>query len=246
MAMALLADIHSNLEALEACLAHARARGADEFAFLGDLVGYGADPVAVIDIVAEHEARGAIVVKGNHDAAVSGPSAYLNEAATAAIAWTRGMLSQGQRAFLGGLPLQVRKGPACFVHASADAPERWDYVDSLAAAERSVRASRAPYTFSGHVHHQVLYGQGAREKMIAFRPHSGVAIPVGAHRAWLAIAGSVGQPRDGDPAACYALADLGAGSITFHRVAYDHFAAARKIRVAGLPESLAYRLERGA
>ena len=81
--------------------------------------------------------------------------------------------------------------------------------------------------------------------MIAFHPRAGVAIPISPVRSWLAIAGSVGQPRDGNAAACYALADLGAKSITFHRVAYDNYAAARKVRAAGLPEILAYRLERG-
>jgi diadenosine tetraphosphatase ApaH/serine/threonine PP2A family protein phosphatase len=81
--------------------------------------------------------------------------------------------------------------------------------------------------------------------MIAFSPRPGVPIPVRATRPWLALAGSVGQPRDGNTAAAYALADLDAGSITFHRVAYDFAAAARKIRAAGLPEMLAYRLERG-
>ena len=246
MVLALLADIHSNLEALEACLAHARSHGASEFAFLGDLVGYGADPAAVVEIVAEHASRGAVVVKGNHDAAISGAKSYLNDSAAMAIAWSHGMLSHGQRAFLEGLPLCVRKGASCFVHASAASPERWDYIDSVGAAQRSVRSAETPYTFSGHVHQQILYAQGAGERMVAFKPQPAVPIPVGVHRAWLAIAGSVGQPRDGNPAACYALADLDAKTITFHRVAYDNFAAARKIRRAGLPEILAYRLERGA
>jgi diadenosine tetraphosphatase ApaH/serine/threonine PP2A family protein phosphatase len=246
MVLALLADIHSNLEALEACLAHAQGRGASEFAFLGDLVGYGADPGAVIDIISGHASRGAVVVKGNHDAAISGSKGYLNEAAAAAIVWSRRVLSPQHRAFLDELPLCVRRGPSCFVHASAASPERWDYIDSPGAAERSARAAATPYTFCGHVHEQVLYAQGIGHRMIAFRPQPAIAIPFGAHRAWLAIVGSAGQPRDGNPAACYTLADLEAKSITFHRVAYDNFAAARKIRAAGLPEILAYRLERGA
>jgi diadenosine tetraphosphatase ApaH/serine/threonine PP2A family protein phosphatase len=246
MVLALLADIHSNLEALEACLAHARARGAQEFAFLGDLVGYNADPGAVIDIAASYAALGSIIVKGNHDAAIAGGKPYLNEAATAAISWSRGVLSPGQRAFLDELPLCVRRSGACFVHASAASPERWDYIDSPNAAERSAQAAGTPYTFCGHVHEQVLYGQGAAGRMSAFRPQAAVTIPVPRHRAWLAIAGSVGQPRDGNPAACYALADLDAGTLAFQRVAYDHLATARKVRSAGLPEILAYRLERGA
>jgi diadenosine tetraphosphatase ApaH/serine/threonine PP2A family protein phosphatase len=211
------------------------------------VVGYGADPAAVLDIVAEHAARGAVVVKGNHDEAVAGSKrGYFNETADTAIEWTRATLSGPQREMLSSFPLVVREGNACFVHASAAAPERWEYVDSAAAAERSAAAAAKPYTFCGHVHRQVLYGIDAHGRMVAFHPHPGVAIPVRANRAWLAIAGSVGQPRDGDPSAAYALADTDRQTITFHRVAYDSAAAARKIREAGLPETLAWRVERGA
>ncbi|MGZ5684872.1 MAG: metallophosphoesterase family protein [Usitatibacter sp.] len=245
MVLALLADIHANLEALQSCLAHAAAHGAGRFAFLGDLVGYGADPAAVLDIVGEHASKGAIVVKGNHDEAVTGAGGYFNETAVAAIAWTRTAISPAQRAFLESLPLCIREDATCFVHASAAAPQRWDYVDSAGAAERSAQAAGTPYTFCGHVHHQVLYGEDAHRRMIAFRPQSGMPIPVSPHRAWLAVVGSVGQPRDGNPAAAYALADLDAKRVTFHRVPYDNHAAARKIRSAGLPDMLAYRLEKG-
>jgi len=245
MVIALLADIHSNLHALQACLAHARTNGASRFAFLGDLVGYGADPAAVLDIVAEHSARGAVAVKGNHDAAITGSAGYFNEAAKSAINWTRGVLGPGHRDFLDALPLIVREGDACLVHASAAMPERWTYIDGPDAAAQSVAAAGVPYTFCGHVHEQLLYARGAGRRMVAFRPRPGVPIPVSARREWLAIVGSVGQPRDGNPAAAYALADFERHYITFHRVAYDHFAAARAVRAAGLPEMLAYRLERG-
>ena len=245
MVVALLADIHANLEALEACLAHAHARGAERYAFLGDLVGYGADPGAVVDVVAGHAAKGAIVVKGNHDAAISREDGYLNEAATAAIEWSRGVLTGGQRDFLDALPLVVHEERACFVHASASMPERWDYIDSPAAADRSSRAAERPYTFSGHVHDPALYGEDAQGRMIAFVPQPGISIPVRPHRRWLALAGSVGQPRDGNPSASYAIADLERGTIRFNRVPYDNLAAAAKIRAAALPEVLAYRLERG-
>jgi diadenosine tetraphosphatase ApaH/serine/threonine PP2A family protein phosphatase len=243
--IALLADVHANLEALRACLAHARENGAQRHAFLGDLVGYGADPVAVLDIVAEHVAAGAIAVMGNHDEAVEATRSFLNESAAAAIRWTRGQLRPEHREFLRKLPLQVKEGDACFVHASAAAPSRWDYVDSPAAAQASVRAAEAPYTFSGHVHDQVLFTGGADERMVAFRPRAGVTIPIAVHRRWLVLAGSVGQPRDGNPAAAYAVVDLARRTLTFHRVPYDTSATARKVRAAGLPESLAYRLERG-
>jgi diadenosine tetraphosphatase ApaH/serine/threonine PP2A family protein phosphatase len=245
MRVGLFSDIHSNIEALRACLAHAGERAIERYAFLGDLVGYGADPAAVVQTVRDHAARGAIVVKGNHDEAVAATSHYLNAAAAQAIDWTREVLSPADAAFLAGLPLCHREADACYVHASASHPERWPYVDSPTAAERSVRASQAQHTFSGHVHDQVFYSLGAADRMVVFQPRPGVAVPMRPQRASLALVGSVGQPRDGNPSAAYAIADFAAHRITFHRVPYDNLAAARKVREAGLPESLAFRLERG-
>ena len=242
--IALLADVHANLEALEACLAHARERGAREVVLLGDLVGYGADPCAVVDRAMELAAAGGVVVRGNHDDAVSGKSGYLNTAAQAAIDWTRTQLSPMQAQFLATLPLCTRHGDRCYVHASAAMPERWDYVDGTTAARRCMDAAGVPHTFCGHVHDQRLYfsqASGARQ----FRPTPGTRIPVPRHRRWVAIAGSVGQPRDGDARAAYLLLDEEEG-VTFHRVPYDHHAAADKISRAGLPAVLAHRVRRGA
>ena len=245
MLIALLADVHANLEALTACLRHAEGNGAGRFAFLGDLVGYGADPQAVVDIVARYAADGAIVVKGNHDEAVRKTASYMNDSLRSVIEWTREALSAEAKDFLASRPLYVSERPMYFVHASAAAPQRWDYVDSPAAAERSIAASGTAYTFSGHVHDQELHFRGAQGKMTVFHPIPGRSVPVGAHRSWLALVGSVGQPRDGNPAAAYALFDTARERIAFHRVPYDHLAAARKIREAGLPLSVAHRVEHG-
>lgn len=246
MKLALLADIHSNLEALKACLEHAGTQGAERFAFLGDLVGYGADPIAVVDIVAGLAAQGAVVVRGNHDAAAAGDRAEeMNEAAEAAIDWTHDRLTPDQRAYLAGLPMMVREDNICYVHASAVAPERWTYIADAGSAGRSVEATDAAYTFSGHVHEPSLYFRGAGMRMMRFAPVAGVPIPVAKHRRWLAIVGSAGQPRDGNTAACYAVFDAVRAMLTFHRVPYDYHATAAKIRAAGLPDYLAERLERG-
>jgi diadenosine tetraphosphatase ApaH/serine/threonine PP2A family protein phosphatase len=245
MRVALFADIHANLEALGACLEHARARGADRLAFLGDLVGYGADAAGVIDVITAHAASGALVLKGNHDEAVEVRSGYYNDAAQAALDWARQTLSSQQRAFLAALPLVHRIGSACYVHASAARPERWEYVDSPAAAARCVTEAETTHTFCGHVHDQVLYFEAAGGRMSAFRPVPGKPIPVRGRRRWLAIVGSVGQPRDRNPAAAYTLFDDEAAQVTFHRVPYDARGAADKIRRAGLPESLAFRVELG-
>ena len=245
MLIALFSDIHGNIEALTACLAHARESGAVQYAFLGDLVGYGADPQAVVDLVARYAGDGAIVVKGNHDDAIEKPASYMNDAAKDSIEWTRKTLSAESRNFLSSLPLLVRAGPICHVHASAETPTNWEYVDSPATAESSAAAAQTTYTFSGHVHNQVLYFEGSQGKWSKFSPTPSSPVPVSRRRRWLALVGSVGQPRDGIPAAAYALFDLEHESMTFHRVAYDHFAAARRIRQAGLPEAHAYRVEKG-
>ena len=245
MITALLSDIHGNLEALHACLRHAQESGADRYAFLGDLVGYGADPEAVIDVVRRHAQAGSVAVKGNHDAAIAQPSGYMNDAAAEAIDWTRGVLSADAKNFLASMPLCVRDETSCFVHASAARPERWDYVDSPAEAARSMIAAGTAYTFSGHVHDQALYFQLPTGKVGAFHPQPGSPVPVPSHRRWLALVGSVGQPRDGNPAAAYALFDPEARMLTFQRVPYDRAETARKIRAAGLPEMLAYRIGAG-
>jgi diadenosine tetraphosphatase ApaH/serine/threonine PP2A family protein phosphatase len=243
--IALLSDIHANLEALDACLRHARERGAERYAFLGDFVGYGADAIGVVEIVERFAAEGAIVLRGNHDQAVEKAAGYFNDAARASLAWARETLHPGQKRFLAELPLVLRNGEICYVHASAAFPERWDYVDSPAAAKRCADAAEVTYTFCGHVHDQVLFFEGASGRMKVFRPVAGTPIPVRGHRRWVAIVGSVGQPRDRNPAAAYTLFDSGRRQVTFCRVAYDATAAAAKIRNAGLPGSLAVRVEMG-
>jgi diadenosine tetraphosphatase ApaH/serine/threonine PP2A family protein phosphatase len=244
--LALLADVHANLEALEACLEHAAEHGATEVAFLGDLVGYGADPAAVLERVMARAAAGAVVVRGNHDAAVvASGSETMNKSAEAVVDWTRQQLTPPELAFLSGLPLVVKRDGICFVHASADRPADWTYVHDALFAGQSIAAARASWVFSGHVHQQALYHQAPAGHALAFKPVPGVVIPVPTRRPWLAVVGSVGQPRDGNTAACYALFDAGLATLTFHRVPYDWSVAAAKVRAAGLPEYLAERLERG-
>lgn len=245
MLIAVLSDIHANVEALEACLRHARDRGADRYAFLGDFVGYGADPGRVVDIVARYAADGALALKGNHDEAIEKSSGYFNDAAQAALDLARTTLDASHKRFLASLPLIARDGDSCYVHASAASPERWEYIDSPSAAKRCVDAAETAYTFCGHVHDQVLYFENSRGRMIEFQPTAGSPIPVRSHRRWLAVVGSVGQPRDRNPAAAYTLFDRARQEVTFCRVVYDAMAAADRIRQSGLPASLAFRVELG-
>ncbi|MBL8519157.1 MAG: metallophosphoesterase [Betaproteobacteria bacterium] len=245
MRIALFADVHANLQALEACRADAARRGRDREAFLGDLVGYGADAAAVVDLAMAAVQDGAVSVRGNHDDAIDGESGYLNEMARAGVAHARATLNETQRAHLKHLPLIVRSAEACFVHGSADAPERFRYLDGIDAAKRCAAAAEAPITFVGHVHEQRLYFATLGERMHLLTPTPGIAIPVPRHRRCVAVVGSVGQPRDRNPMAAYALYDATRRTLTFHRVSYDHRAAAQRIRAAGLPESIAYRVEHG-
>jgi diadenosine tetraphosphatase ApaH/serine/threonine PP2A family protein phosphatase len=242
---AIFADIHSNLEALRTCLAHARAQGAENFAFVGDLVGYNADPVACLDIVRELHAQGAVVVRGNHDeAALGGLCEDMGFVPREAIYWTRTQLGAAEREFLEGLPFVARQRGCTFVHASAEAPASWPYIISLRQAQECMAASGESITFAGHVHHQTLYyATGGTVRL--FEPEPGIAIPVPPRWQWLAIAGSVGQPRDGNAAAAYVLFDEDSRKLHFFRVPYDCESAARKVLAAGLPERLAWRLRRG-
>jgi diadenosine tetraphosphatase ApaH/serine/threonine PP2A family protein phosphatase len=243
--IALLADIHGNREALSACLADAARRNAERYLFLGDLVGYGADPGWVVDRASENTARGALAILGNHDAAAIGAPVSMNETAADAIAWTRRKLSATQLKFLEALPLAIEDPDRLYVHASADQPSAWHYVRDVRAAGRSLDATTARQTFCGHVHVPRLYHLSLTGKLFEFTPTAGTAIPLLPGRRWLAVLGAVGQPRDRNPAACYALLDETQNTLTYIRVPYDIASAARKIREAGLPPVLAARLEQG-
>ena len=249
MKLALLSDIHANIQAFDACLAHAHDQGAGQIALLGDLVGYGADPVAVVQRAQTLAAGGALLVKGNHDAMAVTPPATVVTIGDSTAGWTHAQLDTGQRAFLDHMPLTLQQRTVLLVHASMDGPELWRYVQDERAAAASLDAAAAladvRHVFSGHVHLQTLYYRGAGAGLMKFTPTPGVAVPVPRHRHWLATVGSVGQPRDGNPQAMYALFDTDKLQLTFHRVSYDHQAAAAAIRRVGLPAFFADRLESG-
>lgn len=249
MKLGLLSDIHANVHALEACLEHARNQGVSQYAFLGDLVGYGADPGAVVDRVMTLAEQGAVVLKGNHDELAVRPPRELVTLGDATAGWTHAQLSAAQCDYLDGLPLTRQLEGVLLVHATADDPGAWRYAYDPQTAERSLAAATTQeavrYVFGGHVHRQMLYYRGADGHLLEFQPGNGVAMPLSRRRHWLATIGSVGQPRDGSPRAMYAVFDTAQSRLTFHRVRYDHHAAADAIRRSGLPEFFADRLELG-
>jgi diadenosine tetraphosphatase ApaH/serine/threonine PP2A family protein phosphatase len=185
-------------------------------------------------------------VLGNHDEAVfAGSPRALHGDALAVVEWTRRQLDAAQTGFLRSLPLRIEEEGRLWVHANGWSPSGWEYVRSPEDAARSLAATSARLTACGHLHSQTLYYQGPSGRVGTFAPVPGVEIPLGGLRRWLIVLAAVGQPRDGNPAAAYAVHDTARGSLTCHRVAYDAAGASRKIREAGLPAWLGARLEAG-
>jgi diadenosine tetraphosphatase ApaH/serine/threonine PP2A family protein phosphatase len=240
--LAVFADIHANRQAFAACLDDARSRGAEQIICLGDYVGYGADPEWTVETVMGLVENGALAVRGNHDNAVGTPSESMNAEAQAAIEWTRGKLSTAQRRFLAELPFELWDDDRLYVHSEASNPQRWRYVQNATDAARSIIATEVHATFCGHIHRPALYSMSSTAKMTSFVPTADVPVQLLGGRQWLVVVGSVGQPRDGDPAAAFSMFDTATGEITYCRVPYDIEAAGRRIRENGLPHWLADRL----
>jgi len=243
--LAIFADIHANRQAFSACLEAARARTAERIICLGDIVGYGADPEWAVETVMSLVKSGAIALRGNHDHAIATPSESMNAEAQAAIEWTRGRLSAPQRQFLAELPLTHQEDDRLYVHSEASNPARWRYVQNTSDAARSLEATDAHVTLCGHIHRPALYSMSAAAKMTNFIPTSDVPVQLLSGRRWLAVVGSVGQPRDGNPAAAFAMFDTTSREITYCRVPYDVETAAERVRANGLPHWLADRLLAG-
>ena len=240
MRIAVLSDIHSNLVALDAVLADAGP--VDAVWQLGDVVGYGPEPDGV---VARLAGIGAVGVLGNHDAAaLGGPEIdWFNRDARAAAAWTRDVISDATRAWLGGLPTTTELEGFHLVHGSPRDPLR-EYVTDPVTAEENL-ASIAPIDVGlhGHTHVPVAWTtDGERVRLVS--PADGEALSLTGLRALL-NPGSVGQPRDGIPMASYAVLDLAAAEIRWHRVAYDIAAVQAAMRAVDLPERLVDRLAFG-
>lgn len=245
MRLAILTDIHANREAFEAALADASRLKIDRFVFLGDIVGYGPDPAWCLEKVAEMREAGAICVRGNHDRAIGVPDGALNANARRVIDWTVDRLTPAHKEFLSSLPLTAEEDDILFVHASANDPQDWIYVTSESNAMPSFRVSKARLIFCGHVHKAALYSADLAGRVAGHAFGIGTPVPLIRSRRWLAVIGSVGQPRDGSGMASWSILDTATNDLTFRRVGYDSATTARKVRSAGLPEALAARLVKG-
>lgn len=241
MRIALISDAHANLAALEAVLADAERRGAGAVWSLGDAVGYGPDPNGVVARLREAGAR---CVAGNHDAVAAGAMSAdgFNPLAAEAAAWTRARLDAESAAFLAGLETVIAEGDWSLAHGTLRDPLR-EYLITERAAEAHFARQETPWSAVGHTHLPLLVRMGAAG-VAAERPETGVAAPLG-EGPLCVNPGSVGQPRDGDPRASWALVDEAAGTVAHHRTPYDVAATQRRMAAAGLPAALAERLARG-
>ena len=245
MRIAILSDIHSNLEALDAVLARARDEGASATFVLGDLVGYGADPDAVVARLAEQPST--TLIAGNHDLAATGrfDTEWFNPVAAEAIRWTESQMDASTRAFLSELEPRGESAEGLLVHGSVVDPAA-EYVANVEAARESFAAASFERCFFGHTHLPTLFvDKGGRIDGYTLRDGAQVSVsPNGATR-FMINPGSVGQPRDGDPRASMMIYDADERTAIVLRIPYEIDAAAAKIRSAGLPAMLADRLSVG-
>jgi len=242
MILAVVTDIHANLQAFEAVVDAAETAGAQELWCLGDLVGYGADPNACVDIARE---RASICLVGNHDLAVIGEIALdeFSRGAALAARWTREQITPATRSYLAARAPEGAEGAIGLYHASPRDPV-WEYVLSPLQAELCLDAQEQRVCLIGHSHVALSFSRRPGEPAGGQTRVEGERLDL-AEGEWLLNPGSVGQPRDGDPRAAWLLLDTEAPACEYRRSEYDIAGAAAAIRAAGLPESLAERLQYG-
>jgi predicted phosphodiesterase len=241
-----LTDIHANLEALDACIADARTRGFDRALVLGDLVGYGADPNAVVERVVALDPIA--IVRGNHDKVACGleQAEGFNAVAKSAAFWTFDVMTPEHRAWLAALP----EGPILvddLVEICHGSPFDEDaYIFDELDAVRALKASQRPLCLFGHTHYPVSFELSA-DTFDSTGPSASAESQLVLRNGskYLVNPGSVGQPRDGDPRAAYAIVDVAERQVTMMRVSYPLEAAQAKVVKAGLPDVLAQRLAAG-
>jgi diadenosine tetraphosphatase ApaH/serine/threonine PP2A family protein phosphatase len=226
---AILADIHANLEALQAVLADSKDQKCTHYAFLGDYVGYNADPKACLDIV---RGMNAPCIKGNHDeyCATDMPLDGFNPNAANVVKWTRDQLTADDRSWLRRLPYVLDVEDFTMVHATLDGPQRWGYVFDKLAASASFLHQRRQLCFFGHTHVPVAF---IRDTSV--RGGTYTTFKVEAGKQYFVNVGAVGQPRDNNPKAAYVIYHMHQSIIELRRVDYDIGAAGQKVRNAGLP-----------
>ena len=242
MQVAILSDIHGNRHAFEAVLSDAEAAGADEMWCLGDLVGYGAEPDACVELARRHAA---ICLAGNHDLGVTGAISLDEFSTGAALAarWTQETIRPANLEFLRALDPSGEEANIGLYHASPRDPV-WEYVLSALLAELCFDVQSQRVALIGHSHVALSFVRPEGDVAPGEPRRDGDELDIGVGE-WLLNPGSVGQPRDGDPRAAWLMLDLDRRRARWHRVEYDIAGAAAAIRAARLPDSLAERLGYG-
>jgi diadenosine tetraphosphatase ApaH/serine/threonine PP2A family protein phosphatase len=237
---AVLGDIHANFEALSAVLADAHEQGCTNYACVGDIVGYNANPRQCLEIVRK---MGMPCVKGNHDelCATDEPLRNLNPRAAAAIVWTRQQLSDADKRWLKDLRLVRLVAGFSLVHASLDAPQRWGYVLDRFTAAASFSYQNTSVCFCGHTHLPMTF---IRDNGVHGGTYSKFKVDDG--RKYMVNVGSVGEPRDGNQTAAYVTYELTVGMIELRRVAYNFAKTQAEAITAGLPPRRNYTSALGA
>jgi predicted phosphodiesterase len=232
MKIAILSDIHSNLQALIQALAIIDEERVDEVYCLGDIVGYGANPNECVQLIRR---RAKLCVLGNHDLACIDPAQayYFTKPGRVAAEWTHGVLAQENLDYLHSLPYTALNNPCTLVHASPSQPENWEYVSSLQEAKKQFDAFQTPFCFIGHTHVPAL----VCEDMKTFTLKKELR--------YLVNVGSVGQPRDGNPQLSFGILDTDFWTYRNIRSDYDIRGAADAILSNSLPRILADRLFKG-
>jgi len=238
MRYAIISDVHANIEALNAVLEKLREEGVDNLLFLGDSVGYGPNPNECIEILKETTK---ILLAGNHDWAAVGMAdiEYFNPYARAAIEWTQETLNDKNRTFLKKLPLTETLDNILLVHATPREPEQWHYLLTIRDAYINFHFFSEKICFIGHSHSPAIIEYSPDGKTAVYKDHADIKED---HR-YIINVGSVGQPRDGNPQAAYAM--LNKNSVGIKRVSYDIVSTQKKMRDAGLSSYLIDRLSRG-
>jgi len=241
MKLALISDIHSNLEALESVLADIETQKVDKICCLGDVIGYGSDPIACLELVEKHCD---IKLMGNHEFGVLGllPLDSLNQYARHSMEWTTQQLTDREVSMIAEYDLEAECEGVHLVHASPFEPDRWHYILSVHEAEAGFGDMEQKLTFFGHTHLPMIFSRATDGKI---RGQAGHSFDPDEDIRYLVNVGSVGQPRDNDPRACYVIYDSSEATVTYHRVTYDVKAAQTKMTVAELPSMLIERLSVG-
>lgn len=245
MRVVIISDIHGNLEALTSAIDKIKRLSVDKVICLGDVIGYGANPVECMEIAIK---RFDVCIAGNHEWASIGKTSldFFNPVSRAAIEWTSRKLAPHHIKYIENLPLSFSNEYFCAFHSSPDNPDRWHYIMNWSEAKKGFANFENQICFIGHSHIPAIWCEESKPLEAVFSDsEANASFVLDKHHRYIVNVGSVGQPRDGDPRGCLVIFDTDKMTLNFYRFLYDIVSAQKKIFAAGLPSSLAERLTVG-